>query len=264
MFSEWSEVKPRHPALRRWIRRFLFRRDDISLKSARYLVEPGPGVSIFIDFTTRFSKDGERMNQGLRGLHRNHFFLQQHRFSKMDQMIVEFAPSGISLFTDHPVSLFYERLIPLHALFSNFSSDPFERMVEMSNVDRALALEAFLLSRFREPNWKDELVDSIAVGIVHRNRFQSGEAIARIASLSERQIERLFLASVGVSRREFHTLVRFSKAGDLLKSSTTPLADIALECGYYDQSQLSRDFATRAGISPYDYRKGISLCRTIS
>jgi transcriptional regulator GlxA family with amidase domain len=49
--------------------------------------------------------------------------------------------------------------------------------------------------------------------------------------------------------------MRFRRAADLLASaSRVPLDELAVACGYYDQSHLDRDFREFAATTPSAYR----------
>lgn len=68
---------------------------------------------------------------------------------------------------------------------------------------------------------------------------------------SRRQLERLFLETVGIPSKFFSLIVRLNRATNLITSQPRrALADIATESGYSDQSHMTRDFARLTGISP--------------
>lgn len=68
---------------------------------------------------------------------------------------------------------------------------------------------------------------------------------------SRRQLERLFLETVGVTFKFFCIITRLNRAADLIASQPLPgLAEIAAEAGYADQSHMTRDFTRLAGNPP--------------
>ena len=74
--------------------------------------------------------------------------------------------------------------------------------------------------------------------------------LAKACELSIRHFTRAFRASTGVSARAWLLHLRIAKAKTLLMSSRRVLAEIALECGFADQSHFSRMFQRSVGISP--------------
>jgi AraC-like DNA-binding protein len=44
----------------------------------------------------------------------------------------------------------------------------------------------------------------------------------------------------------------------LLREHHLPLSEIALECGFVDQSHFSRVFVRRVGVGPRAWRRGVS------
>ena len=49
-------------------------------------------------------------------------------------------------------------------------------------------------------------------------------------------------------------MLRFERASHVLHHVQEPdLAEVALECGYYDQAHLNRDFRQFAGTTPREY-----------
>ena len=80
-------------------------------------------------------------------------------------------------------------------------------------------------------------------------------ALAELGARSQRQLERDFLASVGVSAKLFARIQRFHHACFWLQPSHgVPLAEVALRCGYHDQSHMNRDFNALAGCTPQQWR----------
>jgi PAS domain S-box-containing protein len=85
------------------------------------------------------------------------------------------------------------------------------------------------------------------------------EDLARMCSLSVFQFEQRIKRVFGVTPVQFITKTRIDAACDLLRTTRKPVAEIALDCGFYDQSALSRQFKAVTGLKPTEYR-----ARTVS
>lgn len=48
-------------------------------------------------------------------------------------------------------------------------------------------------------------------------------------------------------------LIRFDRAVQRLQAPGSALAEVAQDCGYYDQAHFNRDFRTFAGLSPTEF-----------
>jgi len=82
------------------------------------------------------------------------------------------------------------------------------------------------------------------------------EQTARVAGLSPSHFSHLMRAKTGWSFTELLTRLRVDRACQLLVRTDAPLAQIALECGFGDQSYFTRVFRKRTGRTPGDYRHG--------
>jgi AraC-like DNA-binding protein len=95
-----------------------------------------------------------------------------------------------------------------------------------------------------------------SVWYVWRRLLASGGG-ARISDLagevgwSQRHLANQFRLEVGLTPKAMARVVRFHRARRLLQvSRDCRLADVAADCGYYDQAHLARDFTALAGCSP--------------
>jgi AraC-like DNA-binding protein len=79
--------------------------------------------------------------------------------------------------------------------------------------------------------------------------------IAREVGLSRQYFTKSFKATLGVTPHRWLQLYRLQKAKDLLQHSSHPIADIAIECGFADQSHLTRVFVMLTGSTPAAWRR---------
>ena len=81
--------------------------------------------------------------------------------------------------------------------------------------------------------------------------------LAGLAGLSTYHFSRKFKADLGMAPHAYVISRRVEKAKRLLKSDRLPLKFVAAECGFTDQSHLSRIFRKLLGVTPNDFRKSL-------
>lgn len=96
---------------------------------------------------------------------------------------------------------------------------------------------------------------------IMRARLNSQLTIADVAAeckLSASHFARSFRRSTGVAPHEFLSGLRVDEAKHLMLTTKLPLADIALICGFGDQSYFTRVFTRSVGASPGVWRRARS------
>ena len=78
--------------------------------------------------------------------------------------------------------------------------------------------------------------------------------MAERAGMSRYQFDRRMRAVFCLSARQWLLKLRISMAEQLLRSSTQPIADVAMGVGYSDQSAFARQFTATTGFTPRAYR----------
>ena len=79
--------------------------------------------------------------------------------------------------------------------------------------------------------------------------------LAAELSTSSRKLNRLFKQHLGIGTQEFILRNRIHTAARLLRETDRPLASIAADSGFYDQSAFTRQFRKRIGMTPLLYRR---------
>jgi AraC-like DNA-binding protein len=130
-----------------------------------------------------------------------------------------------------------------------------ERMGNASDLGGALDwLEAWLAERFTRSRPAHPAAHA-ARSLLHGARGQLRvDALADAAAVSPRRLRELFLREVGVPPKRLARILRFREAVERLAAApAVDLARLALDCGYYDQAHLYRDFRALATMTPIDY-----------
>jgi transcriptional regulator GlxA family with amidase domain len=79
--------------------------------------------------------------------------------------------------------------------------------------------------------------------------------IARVCRLSLSHFVRAFSNTVGIAPYQWFLRERVALAKHLLRQSRLPLAEIALECGFVDQSHFTNTFVRHVGLTPGRWRR---------
>lgn len=79
--------------------------------------------------------------------------------------------------------------------------------------------------------------------------------LAKMSGLSLRQFERKFKALMRMTPQQFLMRSRVHAACEALRETMRSIGDVALECGFYDQSSFTRHFGRHIGMTPLQYRK---------
>ncbi|RAU18840.1 AraC family transcriptional regulator [Nitrincola tibetensis] len=83
--------------------------------------------------------------------------------------------------------------------------------------------------------------------------------LAAQACLSEYHFSRMFRQSQGLAPHQYVLHRRLQRAEMLLKETSLPLVDIALECGFSSSSHLSNRFRQVKGVQPSYLRKSLTV-----
>jgi len=101
------------------------------------------------------------------------------------------------------------------------------------------------------------ILDHVECRLAHRVSIQH---LANLAHMSSSDFSRAFKLVVGMPPVRYVGLRRIERAKALMLSTTYPLAKIAIDCGFADQSHLNRAFRGSMRITPPKWRRGQSEC----
>jgi AraC-like DNA-binding protein len=91
-----------------------------------------------------------------------------------------------------------------------------------------------------------------------RDHFHSpitNQQLARLAHMSVRAFERKFHSSFHVTPQKYLRKLQMRMASRALVYTTQALAEVAVSCGFADQSHFTREFRRHFGRTPRDYRE---------
>ncbi len=175
---------------------------------------------------------------------------------------VRFRPGGAFPFLGTPASELADTHVDLEALWGTSATELRERLCAAKTpAERFNLLEKTLVAHLFRPLQRHY---AVRFALDTFGRADSGLAIrevAREAGLSQRRFIQLFAREVGMSPKLFCRVRRFRQALETVRQTAVPnWAQVAVDCGYYDQAHLINDFRSFSNLSPTEYVRQRSEC----
>lgn len=174
---------------------------------------------------------------------------------------LELEPALVGLAAEHgrprerPGEIHDVRAAPLGARLHRelFNGDEFTRLdVEGVALELLLAAAADgFTRRARAPAWVLRLGEQLREEPATHLGLQ---ALARSVGRHPVQVSRQFHRHFGCTMSEYARRTRIARAQQLLRHTTLGLTDVALACGFADQSHFTTTFRHLTGIAPGRYR----------
>lgn len=105
------------------------------------------------------------------------------------------------------------------------------------------------------PSAHQEMVPAVQYIRTHFRRRIDLADLAKAVGLSPRQLQRRFRQTLGLSPQELLIKTRVMAASRALREGDASIAEIAAECGFYDQSSFTEHFRRYMGQTPLRFRK---------
>lgn len=172
---------------------------------------------------------------------------------------IRFRSAGLAPVLGLPASELADAVITLDSLWGSRVAELEMRLREAPSREQARALlERELVGRLRANKRPvDPLTQAFVADVERAGGHVRIAQLARSAGISERQLERRIRAGVGIGPKAFSRVVRFRRVfhavAECAGTATGQWAQIALNCGYYDQAHLIADFRSFCDTSPEVY-----------
>ena len=169
-------------------------------------------------------------------------------------MGVHFKPGGVFPFFKVPVSELHNTRLCLDALWSRRAAELREQLLEVRTpLARFQTLERFLLAEAVRPLAQHPAVAFALAAFQDVWPLSVADVVER-TGWSQRRFIELFRNEVGLTPKLFCRVVRFQKVVQKIHGQRkVDWADVAVDCGYYDQAHFIHDFRSFSGFSPTSY-----------
>lgn len=256
--GRWEIVSsPAHPALRPHVRGYagftehtaepMRRREPVN-GDVVLIISFGP--SMLLHWPDEAGAPSERRTSFLVGMHAPVTVTEHDGVSEGVQ--VDLTPVGAHMLLGMPMHLVAGQVVELDAALPVLGAELSERLAEAPGwAARFVLLDAVIgrrLAAAREPS------PDVAHAWRRLRESQGRLTVNRLAAelrCSRRHLSGRFREEIGVTPKAAARVMRFHHAMDRLRAEGGGRwAEIAAECGYYDQSHLHRDFRAYAGLTP--------------
>ncbi len=214
---------------------------------------PSGDVTLILSPETRLRLPEGRHTSFVAALHDSHTLVEHD--GRQEGIEVHLTPLGARALFGVPMHELTNRVVELDDLLGRRAHELIDRLWEADGWERRFAiLDATFAARAeRATPPQPEL--SWAWG-----RLRSSAGRARVGALatelgwSNRRLIDRFREGIGLPPKAIGRVLRFERVSRLLQHVEEPrLAEVALDCGYYDQAHLNRDFRQFAGTTPGEY-----------
>ena len=170
-------------------------------------------------------------------------------------MVIAFKKGKAAPFFPFPMNEIADAVVDADVVWGPDFGRLREKLIGTADVDlRFNMAEDFLIKKFHRQLEIDPCV-AFAVGEMTNNPDQI--SIARMNAqigYSQKHFTDMFRRSVGVTPKSYLKIMRFQKAVKTIDAADLiDWAQIAIDCGFYDQAHFINDFKHFAGFSPAKY-----------
>jgi AraC-like DNA-binding protein len=223
------------------------------LEFGSWLEPPQPAVTLMISLEDPLTTDRATLPQAwIAGLDdRPDIVETRGRHTELD---LKLTVVGAHILCGLPMSELRGQVVPLDQVFGVEAKPLVDQLIDLPSWDARFDLvECLLLGRLEGGRYPDPFV----VEAVHR--LQASGGMVRIGQLSSdlkvsrRHLATRFREQIGLPPKTFARLLRFEAVRRLMAEQPHSWADVAIRCGYADQSHLNRDFRELSGTTPVDF-----------
>jgi len=247
----YCEIKPRYP-LSRFVECFWTLESDAPATNTERILPDGC-VELILNFGAEFSQHCE----GQQKLQPRNFVVGQMTgpilispTGAVQLIDIRFHPGGTLPFIRVPLNEITDQVVELGGISAGLENQLLAVSSSLPTIEaRVQAIESLLLGCVLNSK-RDATLLALAAKIVESGGLVSVDRLAKEAGVSTRQLERRFLYEVGLTPKLLSRILRFQQVFRAVERCDGAWAPVALECGYYGQAHLIRDFNQFAQQTP--------------
>jgi len=254
--------RPPHPALAPFIKTLWYACDPQATHCHQRILPTGR-AQVVISLARDYLTDANHPTNPLEpspaaiflGIYSHHQQIDAIDFTELIGIL--FHPGGtVAFFPDH-TNVFTNRETSLEDLWGRAALNLRNDLREAPTPEQKFNLLDFALRhRLSESrlSHRDPTIDYVLTLLHHSPGTTTIANLTRDTGISPRRLSQHFREQIGVSPKLYCRIQRFQQAVQQMHHGTAiRWAELALTCGYYDQSHFTNDFHAFSGISPTHY-----------
>jgi AraC-like DNA-binding protein len=257
----YLERRP-HPALAPFIKTFWYARDPHATHSHQRILPTGR-AQIVISLARDYLTDANHATNPLEhspaaiflGIHSHHQQIDAIDFAELIGIL--FHPGGTLAFFPDDTHTFTNCETSLEDLWGRAASNLRNDLRRAPTPDQKFDLLDFALRHRLSESKTPHRIPAVDFALTHLHQSPGTTTIAeltRTTGLSPRRLSQLFREQIGVSPKLYCRIQRFQQAVQQIHHGVDiRWTELALTCGYYDQSHFANDFRAFSGLSPTTY-----------
>ena len=257
----YLERRP-HPTLAPFIKTFWYAFDPTATHRHERVL-PSGHAQIVISLARDYLTDANHPTDPLQhspaaiflGIYSHH---QQIDAIDLSELIgILFHPGGTTPFFPDNTHLFTNCETSLEDLWGRAAANLRNDLREAHTPTRKFDLLDFALLHRLSESKTHRRNPTIDYALAHLHQSPGTTTIAeltRTTGVSSRRLSQLFREQIGISPKLYCRIQRFQQAVQQIhRGADIHWAELALACGYYDQSHFANDFHAFSGLSPTTY-----------
>lgn len=188
------------------------------------------------------------------GQMRRHLLIQPT--GRVSVLGVRFWPGGAYPFLLLPQDEIAGTVIALDAVWGAVTRELQSRIADAPTAAESVRqVETFFIARLNKFRRHDDAILKAIASIFRSRGFLAVESLAENMGIGLRRLDRKFNTRVGLPPKMLCRIIRFQRVLRMLERSENgrDFVQVALDCGYYDQSHFIKEFKAFAGKSPTSY-----------
>jgi AraC-like DNA-binding protein len=251
-----------HPALSPYIKSFWYACDPAAThRHERILPSGHPQIVISLarDYLTDANHPTDALQHTpaaiLLGIYSRHQHIDAIDLSELIGIL--FHPGGTTAFFPDNTELFTNCETDLTTLWGRAAQNLRNDLREAPTPAEKFDLLDFALRHRLSESTHQRRIPIIDYALTHLHQSPGAITIAALTrdiGVSPRHLSQLFREQIGVSPKLYCRIQRFQQAVQHMhRGDDIHWAELALTCGYYDQSHFANDFHAFSGLSPTHY-----------